>query len=77
MAPTLTFLKPDCQIGLSRDRWCGDGPVKKVILATTGWEDAERTGKLEKAKEHEIVDNSLPVIETSADNTVNEDTKRL
>lgn len=32
---------------------CGEDPLENVILATTGWTDAERAGTLAKAEEHE------------------------
>lgn len=32
---------------------CGDDPLENVILATTGWTEAQKAGTLEKAEEHE------------------------
>lgn len=32
---------------------CGDNPLKNVILATTGWGTAERSGSLQKAEDNE------------------------
>lgn len=32
---------------------CGDNPLKNVILATTGWGTAERSGNLQKAEDNE------------------------
>lgn len=32
---------------------CGDNPLKNVVLATTGWGTAERSGSLQKAEDNE------------------------
>lgn len=32
---------------------CGDSPLKNVVLATTGWGTAERSGNLQKAEDNE------------------------
>lgn len=32
---------------------CGDSPLRNVVLATTGWGTAERSGNLQKAEDHE------------------------